>query len=297
MLLICGILTRKYTMIVEEAQKIFEIHVEEFTEWKKRPHKHNFFEIVYVDQGRGLQCINQHEFEYQPGNIFLLPPLDCHSFQIKEESRFFFIRFTDHYFLSDTELGDYRAWLDRMAYILANYNKVPGDIISTDRERNFIIQTIKSIYQEYLVADTYSDAIIMGAMVSILNILARSIEKQYVEQANEIDSRFGEILRYINTNISKAEVLRIPLMSERFGISPSYFSEYFKKQAGVSLAEYITKSRLRLVETKVLHTDLTLKEIAYQLNFTDSSHLAKAFKKHYGMTIKEFKNSAHTYCA
>lgn len=66
--------------------------------------------------------------------------------------------------------------------------------------RGYIIQTIKSMHQEYLSTDTYSDAIISGAMASLLNILARSIEKQYVEQANESDSRFGEILRYINTN-------------------------------------------------------------------------------------------------
>ncbi len=284
-------------MKVEEAQKIFEIHVEEFSEWRKRPHKHNFFEIVYVDQGRGHQCINQHEFAYGPGNIFLLPPLDCHSFKIHEASRFFFIRFTDHYFLSDQKLADYKSWFDRMAYILANYNKVPGDIISTNREREFIIHTIKSIYQEYLVADTYSDSIIAGAMVSILNILARSIEKQYVEQANEVDSRFGDILRYIHTNISNPDHLRIPVMSEKFGISPTYFSEYFKKQAGKSLAEYIIQSKLKLVETKILHTDLTLKEIAYQLSFTDSSHLAKTFKNFYGMTVREFRLSGQTCCA
>jgi len=284
-------------MKVEEAQKIFEIHVEEFSEWRKRPHKHNFFEIVYVDQGRGHQCINQHEFAYGPGNIFLLPPLDCHAFKIHEASRFFFIRFTDHYFLSDQKLADYKSWFDRMAYILANYNKVPGDIISTNREREFIIHTIKSIYQEYLVADTYSDAIIAGAMASILNILARSIEKQYVEQANEVDSRFGDILRYIHTNISNPDHLRIPVLSEKFGISPTYFSEYFKKQAGKSLAEYIIQSKLKLVETKILHTDLTLKEIAYQLSFTDSSHLAKTFKSFYGMTVREFRLSGQTCCA
>lgn len=281
-------------MLIEESQKIFEIHVEEFSVWRKRPHTHNFFEMVYVDQGSGYQCINQHEFAYGPGNVFLLPPLDCHSFDVKEPSRFFFIRFTDHYFLSGQNLTNYKDWFDKMAYILANYNKVPGDIISTDRERAFIIQTIKSIHQEYLVADTYSNSIIAGAMVSILNILARSIEKQYVEQANEADRRFGGILRYVNTNISHPELLRIPALSEKFGISPTYFSEYFKKQAGKSLAEYVIQSKLKLVETKVLHTDLTVKEIAYQLSFTDSSHLARTFKNAYGMTIKEFKRSGQT---
>ncbi len=277
-------------MITESAQKIFEIHVEELSTWGHRIHKHNFFEIVYVEKGEGFQCINQHEFAYQADNIFLLPPLDCHSFKINTLSRFYFIRFTDHYFLKNDGLTNYQAWFDRIAYILANYNKVPGDIIASERERNYIIQNVKAIYQEYSLSDNYSDEIISGSVAAILNILARSIEKKYVEQANEVDNRFGEILRYINTNIVENNKLRVPLLAERFNISKSYFSEYFKKQAGVSLADYILKSKLRIVETKLLHTDLSLKEIAYQLNFTDSSHLARSFKKVYGMTTKEFKN-------
>ncbi|NOQ28007.1 MAG: helix-turn-helix domain-containing protein [Bacteroidales bacterium] len=284
-------------MITKSINKIFEIQIEELESWEKRPHKNNFFEIVYIEKGSGSQCINQHEFEYHEGNIFLLPPLDCHSFKINEPSKFYFIRFTDHYFLKNDGLTDYNAWFDRIAYITANYNKVPGDIISTERERQFIINNIKSIYQEYLSSDSYSDSIITGAVASILNILARSIEKKYVDQANEIDNRFGEILRYINTHISDSEKLRVPELAGKFGISKTYFSEYFKKQADVSLADYIIKSKLRLVETKVMHTDLSLKEIAYQLNFTDSSHLARSFKKVYGMTVKEFKNSGRLCCA
>lgn len=284
-------------MRTESINNIFEVYIDELETWEKRPYQNNFFEIVYVEKGSGRQCINEHEFEYHEGNIFLLPPLDCHTFKIKDPSRFYFIRFTDHYFLKEDGLTDYNAWFDRMAYILANYNKVPGDIIATERERQFIINNIKTIYQEYLSKDKYSDSIITGAVASILNILARSIEKRYVEQGNESDNRFGEILRYINTHIFDNEKLRVPLLAEKFHISKSYFSEYFKKQAGVSLAEYILKSKLKIVETKVLHTDLSLKEIAYQLNFTDSSHLARSFKKVYGMTVKEFKRSGQVCCA
>lgn len=276
-------------MITEFATQIFEIHIEELSSWEKRPHKHNFFEIVYVESGSGIQCINQHKFTYQAGNIFLLPPLDCHSFKIAECSKFYFIRFTDHYFFKKDGLTDYNAWFDRIAYVLANYNKVPGDIIASERERNFIINNIKFIHQEYLLSDSYSESIIMGTVASILDILVRSIEKRYVKQANEVDSRFGEVLRYIHSHLLENDKLRVSSLADKFHISKTYFSEYFKKQAGISLAEYILKSKLRIAETKVLHTDLSLKEIAYQLNFTDSSHLAKSFKKVYGMTIKEFK--------
>ncbi len=283
-------------MITESAHKVFEIGIEELSSWGKRPHKHTFFEILYVDAGSGLQCINDHEFEFQAGNIFLLPPLDCHSFKLAELTRFYYVRFTDHYFLNNDGLTRYGEWFDRIAYILANYNKVPGDIIASDREREYIINNIKSIYQEYAVSDCYTESIIAGTVASILSILARSIENRYVNQANEIDSRFGEILRYISTHVAHNESLRVEALANRFGISPSYFSEYFKKNAGMSLKEFVTKSKLRIVETKVLHSDLSLKELAYQLGFTDSSHLARSFKKAYGKTVKEFRESGYNGC-
>lgn len=275
---------------------LFEIHIEELSSWDKREQKNNFFEIVYIEKGNGFQCINNHQFEYQTNNIFLLPPLDCHSFTIHEKTTFYFIRFTDHFFFQPNSLTDYHAWFDRITYILTNYNKIPGDIISSDRERQFIIQNIKAIYQEHLLSDSFSESIISGSIATILNILARSIEKNYVGEANKLDSRFGELLRHINTHLLDADQLRVPYLAQLFNISKSYFSEYFKKQANISLADYIQKAKLRIVETKVLHTDLTLKEIAYQLHFTDSSHLSRIFKKNYGVTVKEFKRTQKVAC-
>ncbi|GGZ33253.1 transcription regulator [Echinicola pacifica] len=284
-------------MIIEDSSTLFEIEVEVFKEWHKRPHKHNFFELVFIERGSGTQCINYEEFPYQAGNLFLLPPLDCHSFKIVEETTFYFIRFTDQYFLNDNGFGNYQGWFDKMAYILANYNKRPGDILNSDRERHYIKESIYFIHKEYLSKEQFSNSVVAGIMTAIINILARSVERFYVDLGNERHQRFGEILRYIHYHLMDTEKLKIPVISSEFNVSPSYFSEYFKKQSGKSLADYIIRAKLKLVETKVVHTDLTLKEIAHQLNFTDSSHLARTFKSVYGMTVKEYKKSGIGCCA
>ena len=100
---------------------------------------------------------------------------------------------------------------------------------------------------------------------------------------------------YLTGLFTDNEKLRIANLAEKFNISKSYFSEYFKKQAEINLAEYVLKTKLKIVETEVTHSNLSLKELALQLNFTDSSHLAKTFKKTYGTTIKQFKNNiCHT---
>ena len=283
-------------METRSLNQMFEIEVVELDEWTRRPYQNNFFEIVYVDNGSGNQCIAGVEFKYRAGNLFLLPPLNCHSFTINESSRFIFIKFLDNFFIHGGSGVDYKGWFDSISYILANYNRVPGDIISSESERKYIISSIQAIVSEHLSRDNYSNAIVSGMMISVLNLLARNIERQFANNITQTDSRFNTLLRYINSHLMESELLKIPALADKFSISKSYFSEYFAKNAGVKLSEYILKSKLKLAETYILHTDNSLKEIAFSLGFTDSSHLSNSFKKHYAMTIREFRGCSETLC-
>ncbi len=275
---------------------MFEIEVVELKDWTRRPYQNNFFEIVYIDSGSGSQCIADVEFAYSAGNIFLLPPLNCHSFDIHTPSRFIFIKFLDNFFLHGGAGVAYKDWFERISYILANYNRVPGDVISSESDRKYIIDFIEAIVTEHHVQDSYSDAIVSGMLISVLNLLARNIERKFALNAPQMDSRFNELLRYINTHLMESERLKIPALSSHFGISKSYFSEYFSKKAGIKLSEYILKAKLKLAETYIVHTDNSLKEIAHSLGFTDSSHLSNSFKKHYNLTIGQFRENSASIC-
>ncbi len=286
-------------MYIEQAFKPFEIHIQELDHWEKRPHQHNFFELVYIDKGKGMQCINSMEFQYVAGNIFLLPPLDCHSYKIKEKTTFYFIRFTDVYFTREALNSRYDEWFKKLSYVLSNYNKVTGDIIKNQSrlERELLVNMIKQMHHEYISKDEYSETIIESLMVSILNFLARNIEKGYVGDSQHKDYKFGEMIRYIQLNIYDKEKITLEHLANEFNVSPTYFSEYFKKHSEYSFQEYIMKSKLKLAENYFKHSEFSVKEIAYKLGFTDSSHLSKTFKKNYGLTIQEFKKGDMQVCA
>ncbi len=284
-----------HKMKIHTLEKIFEIEMLELDQWVARPYKNNFFEIVYIENGSGNQCINYNNFSYQSGNIFLLPPLNCHSFVIDKPTRFYFIRFPDNYFHRKTITADYKEWFSNISYILANYNRVPGDIVASESERRYIIHTIMTIYNESQRGDAFSESIISGGLALILNYLARNIEQRIVGQQGEAENKFGKIVRYINHHLLDKERLKIATIANEFNISNSYFSDYFKRQAGINLNDYIVKAKLRLAETYITHTDMSIKEIAHELNFTDSSYLSNSFKRCYGMTIREYKSTGTTH--
>ncbi|ADY30680.1 AraC family transcriptional regulator [Cellulophaga lytica] len=281
-------------MQVLEAHKPFEIQEIELTDWKQRPVKNNFFELVLIKNGKGTQCINYNDYEYEKGSIFLLPPLKCHSFNIKESTNFVFLKFTDSFFKNVNKVTiDRNEWFKEASYILSNYNQLPGDIIKNEVDRNYLESLIDMILQESRSYGEDSVSLITSFMTSILEILIRNIKNStYFETPNNnSDNRITKMLAYINENIDKAELLKVENLADVFMMSPTYVSEYFKKQVKMSLREYIIKGKLKLVEIRLLNSDFTLTEIADELGFTDVSHLSKTFKRYAGTSIKEFKNN------
>ncbi|APU11561.1 AraC family transcriptional regulator [Cellulophaga lytica] len=281
-------------MQVLEAHKPFEIQEIELTDWKQRPVKNNFFELVLIKNGKGTQCINYNDYEYEKGSIFLLPPLKCHSFNIKESTNFVFLKFTDSFFKNVNKVTiDRNEWFKEASYILSNYNQLPGDIIKNEVDRNYLENLIDMILQESRSYGEDSVSLITSFMTSILEILIRNIKNStYFETPNNnSDNRITKMLAYINENIDKTELLKVENLADVFMMSPTYVSEYFKKQVKMSLREYIIKGKLKLVEIRLLNSDFTLTEIADELGFTDVSHLSKTFKRYAGTSIKEFKNN------
>ena len=280
-------------MQVIESYKPFEIQDIELTEWKQRPVKNNFFELVLIKTGEGTQCINYNEYNYGKGSLFLLPPLKCHSFTIKKPTQFVFLKFTDSFFKNVNRINiDRNEWFKEASYILSNYNQLPGDIIQNEIDRRHLTRLIDMILQESRGYDNTSINLITSLMTSVLEILIRNIKKSsYFEIPNHTDDRITKMLAYINEHISKTELLKVENLAEVFMMSPTYVSEYFKKQVQMSLREYIIKAKLKLVEIRLINSDYTLTQIADELGFTDISHLSKTFKRYTGISIRDFKKN------
>jgi AraC-like DNA-binding protein len=68
-------------------------------------------------------------------------------------------------------------------------------------------------------------------------------------------------------------------------------SDYFKRQTGDNLQNYINAYRIELIEARLLRTSYRLKEIAIEFGLSDVSHLNKLFKKYKGINPTEFRKN------
>lgn len=78
-------------------------------------------------------------------------------------------------------------------------------------------------------------------------------------------------------------------MASVAGYSPSRFLLLFRNATGSSPHQYIMRKRLERAHDLLLHTRLSIGEIASDCGFADQSHFIRLFKRRTGLTPQQFR--------
>jgi AraC-like DNA-binding protein len=79
-------------------------------------------------------------------------------------------------------------------------------------------------------------------------------------------------------------------LSKRFNKSHSALSKLFSKTEGVTIEKYEINLKIEKVKELIQLGELNFSEIAYSLDYNNSSHLARQFKNITGMSMTVFKS-------
>lgn len=265
-----------YRMVSENLYQPFEVEYKEVTEGVIAPHKHNFFEMVYLMEGTGIQCLNKNRLPYAPEKLFLLMPQDCHSFEVVTPTSFFFIRFNNIYIQNQQ-----KEWIRQLEFIFQHNSHLPGCVLKNPHDKPLVRSLITAIMKEQEQGADFNRTLVQQLVNTIITVVARNISPSMIEQRSETSK---DILHYIHEHIYSPEKIRAEQIAGHFNISPKYLSEYFRRNNGDSLQQYITNYKLKLVETRLQFSEMRIGEIADELGFTDESHLNRIFKKYKGIS-------------
>ena len=270
----------------------FNIYLFATHEWQHPVHNHSYFEIIFIRDGRGRHSINGNTFAYGAGEVFLLGPEDYHYFEIQEHTSFCYIRFTEVFIKDQGQLKS-PSWSRAIEFLLNTPYQAGGSIVTSKEEKEMLEHLLTVLLHEYHHREAGSYELVMnGIMKAILGILARNLVRQEAPGSAEAKKPqlIQDMLLYIHGHILQPDLLRIERLSARFNYSVGYLSVYFKKQTGESLQGYILKYKLKLIENRLLFSDLSISQITHEFGFTDPSHLNKLFKKYYGMGPQAFRH-------
>src|SRR5579862_1209440 len=78
-------------------------------------------------------------------------------------------------------------------------------------------------------------------------------------------------------------------LSDKLHYNYTYISNLFSEVKGVTIEQFIIAHKIERVKELLLYNELTLKEIAHKLVYSNTAHLSKQFKKVTGLTPSFFK--------
>lgn len=83
-------------------------------------------------------------------------------------------------------------------------------------------------------------------------------------------------------------------LENEIGKSYSVLSKTFSRSEGITLERYFINLKIEKVKELIQLQELNFSEIAYRLNYKNSSHLAKQFKQVTGMSMTGYKDLQHS---
>ena len=69
----------------------------------------------------------------------------------------------------------------------------------------------------------------------------------------------------------------------------SALSNLFSETEGITIEHYFIAQKIEKVKELLIYNELSLSEIAFQLNYSSVAHLSNQFKKTTGITPTQFK--------
>lgn len=92
------------------------------------------------------------------------------------------------------------------------------------------------------------------------------------------------ILHHISDRISATE------LADSLYMSRGYLCEKFKKESGITLSEFILRTKTEEAKRLLSHTDKPISAIGAYLGFSSQSHFNNTFKKYTDLTPKKYRN-------
>ena len=160
-------------------------------------------------------------------------------------------------------------------------------------ELDEVLFLFQRIHYEFLKREKFTVEVIRGYLIALLNIIKRihlNVQNNSNNNIRFVSRELNYVTEFQDLISSKVtEIQSVKDYADILCLSPKYLSEVLKNTTGKTALQHIHEMLILEAKNQLSNTELTIGQIAYQLNFSDTSNFIKFFKKHTGITPKRFK--------
>ncbi len=259
---------------------LITIHYLNFSlDHRSKGESHNFWEMVYVDQGTIHAKNADSDWEPKAGELLFHAPNVYHMAESngKDESNIFIISFTcdspamevfrDQKFFLPKELRGLIAQI--MQEATTTYTVIRGGLMQNPDAPAGGPQLIR-LYLEQL-------------LIMLYRMLTR---RETPLNPKELPN---EMILYLNRHLYGT--LSIPELCDELHYGKTHLSKVFKAATGQSILQYYNSLKVREAKRLLRFPKYTITEIANLLCYDTPQYFSRVFKSHTGLSPKEYRES------
>lgn len=252
---------------------------------KKETYNADFLEIVFLKKGSGHLMLNHDKLTVTGNSIIFISPFQKRQWNLNPEGLDFIVLAFQEDFLNDffsDKLFTYRLlYFYQLEYPL-----------------NLLLD--KALIERYysLLAEIKSELVktridSIHIIRSLIYYLLQKLNKEYTETHNlEIkknqNNHAFQFKKLIEIHIKEKQ--RTTDYTELLNINRIALNKAVKEQFNVTASHLLKQRLLIAIKDYLIHSNLTIAEVAYQLNFSEPNHLMRFFKNQTGITTTDFLN-------
>ncbi|MBS2210065.1 helix-turn-helix domain-containing protein [Carboxylicivirga mesophila] len=270
--------------IIKSTADIFE-QLQGHPEMQDHPHRHNYFTIILVeDNPGGVHIIDFKEYPLNGPAIHFVYPGQVHQFLSETSPKGYVLNFS-RTFLMKNGIPD--ELIDRV-YLYNTFGDSPP--MPVNQEQLTVFSDIIRQMQQYQQGENYFHYEALGALLKlfIINISgACSLSKLNTEYDTGSNRLIRDFKKLVESNYQQSH--KVQDYAEQLAVSADYLNRYVKSKTGKSAKEYIQDKLMIEAKRLLLFTELSGKELAYELGFEEPPHFNAFFKKVSGFSPIAFR--------
>lgn len=254
----------------------------------KYPHRHDFFEVLYLKKGSGFHVIDGNNYEIKPPCVFFMSRGQAHKLELSQDIEGYLFIFTADFYLLNR--ADQNRLIEFPFFYTIHQDNPPLQL-----ENDSDIRFLEDLFRKGIAEISNQKGYSVEMLRSILDLILTTCASRYQAPENLMNKGKSQILvkRFFHfleenhhQNLSLNEYARM------IGVTPNHLTQTIKLFTGKTSSEIIKDKQLLEIKRLLVHTSLSVSEIAAQLNFDDQSYFTKFFKRETGLTPLQFRSDA-----
>jgi AraC-like DNA-binding protein len=246
------------------------------------PERIDSYHIFWIKEGKGTYHIDFQEFSFDGNVLFFLSPgqvFTVDSEEIKEAYRLSFVR--DFYCIQTHD-----AEISCNGVLFNNIYETP--YIELDQKDSDRLEFILSdLMDEFRQEDTAQYDMLQSYLKQFIIHSVRVQKNKYHLKKDDETKLFKDFSTLVEFNFTKLH--SVTEYADRLGISPKSLTKHFQKIRKQKPSEFIKNRIILEAKRKLIYTDFSVKEIAFELGFNDPAYFSRFFTKATEMSPLQFK--------